>query len=30
MIEYIANGLPTWAYVIIGIATYAIAKKIIG
>lgn len=30
MIEYICNGMPTWAYVIIGIATYEIAKKIIG
>ena len=30
MIEYIANGLPTWAYILIGIATYEIAKKIIG
>lgn len=30
MIEYIVNGLPTWAYVIIGIVTYKIAKKIFG
>lgn len=26
MIEYIANGMPTWAYVLIGIAVYEIAK----
>lgn len=29
MIEYIANGMPTWAYVIIGIATYEIAKALL-
>ena len=26
MIEYIANGMPTWAYVLIGIAVYEIVK----
>ena len=30
MIEYIANGLPTWTYVLISIVTAIIAKKIIG
>lgn len=30
MIEYIGNGLPTWAYVLIGIATYEIGKRLIG
>lgn len=29
MIEYIANGMPTWAYVLIGIAVYEIAKRLI-
>lgn len=29
MIEYIANGMPTWAYVMIGIAVYEIAKRLI-
>lgn len=28
MIEYIANGMPTWAYVMIGIAVYEIAKRL--
>lgn len=28
MIEYICNGLPTWAYVFIGIAVYEIAKRL--
>lgn len=27
MIEYIANGMPTWAYVLIGIAAYEIVKQ---
>lgn len=27
MIEYICNGMPTWAYVLIGIAVYEITKK---
>lgn len=26
MTEYIANGMPTWAYVLIGIALYEIVK----
>lgn len=29
MIEYIPNGIPTWAYVPIGIAVYEIAKRLI-
>ena len=29
MIEYISNGMPTWVYVLIGIAVYAIAKRFI-
>ena len=29
MIEYIANGMPTWAYVLIGIAVYEITKRLI-
>lgn len=29
MIEYIANGMPTWAYVIIGIVTYEIFKELL-
>ena len=28
MIEYIANGMPTWAYVLIGIAVYEITKRL--
>ena len=27
MIEYICNGMPTWAYVLIGIVVYEIVKK---
>lgn len=27
MIEYIANGMPTWAYVLIGIAVYEIVRR---
>lgn len=27
MIDYIMNGMPTWVYAIIGIATYIIVKK---
>ena len=27
MIEYISNGMPTWAYVLIGIAVYEIVKR---
>ena len=27
MIGYIANGMPTWAYVFIGIAVYEIVKR---
>lgn len=30
MIEYIANGMPTWAYVLIGIVVYEITKQLIG
>lgn len=29
MIEYIANGMPTWAYVLIGIAVYEIVRRLI-
>lgn len=29
MIEYIANGILTWAYVLIGIAVYEIARRLI-
>ena len=29
MIEYISNGMPTWVYVLIGIAIYEITKKLI-
>ena len=29
MIEYISNGMPTWAYVLIGIALYEIMKRLI-
>lgn len=29
MIKYIANGMPTWAYVLIGIVVYEIAKRLI-
>ena len=29
LIEYIGNGMPTWAYVLIGIALYEIAKRLI-
>lgn len=27
MIEYIANGMPTWAYVLIGIPIYVIVRR---
>lgn len=27
MIEYIANGMPIWAYVLIGIMVYEITKR---
>lgn len=30
MIEYIANGMPTRAYVLIGIAVYEITRRLIG
>ena len=30
MIEYIANGMPTWVYVLIGIAVYSITRKLLG
>lgn len=29
LIEYIGNGMPTWAYVLIGIAVYEIARRLI-
>lgn len=29
MIEYICNGMPTWAYVLIGIAVYEIVKQLL-
>lgn len=29
LIEYIANGMPTWAYVLIGITVYEIARRLI-